>query len=357
MAVVNETIGTTGRDRSTITLWESNDGGGDGLGNDDCTGSCYDDTAFDESVTINFLANSIVLTVAAGERHDGTAGTGARVVYTSDGGIDIPASSITGVVTLEWLEVDMNGNRPTKGPTANAIIGNNEVSITLTIQRMLLHGPDDGATTSSQKGIDDLRVDTRIHDNLLYGFTVDASGTSRYIYGIEVRNANGGTIQNNTVHSLVMTNGGSGTVLGIKTNDDTDATVKNNVVTDVTGGSTKSACYDLDAPVNAVMSHNLASDTTASGTGSLDSKSSADQFVSISPVNLHLKAGADAIDAGTDLGTSPSGVEIDIDGWNRDSDTPSRDPWDMGSHEFESIVGGTILPQMLHQGLYGGITQ
>jgi len=54
--------------------------------------------------------------------------------------------------------------------------------------------------------------------------------------------------------------------------------------------------------------------------------------------DLHLKAQSDAIDAGTDLGTTPSGVEIDINGRDRDS---QGDTWDQGAHEF---VGDTPPP-------------
>ena len=88
------------------------------------------------------------------------------------------------------------------------------------------------------------------------------------------------------------------------------------------------------------MDHNLASDATASGTGSLDSKLSADQFVSTTggSEDLHLKDGADAINAGTDLGTTPSGVEIDIDGRDRDAE---GDVWDMGAAELVVVSEDT----------------
>jgi hypothetical protein len=85
----------------------------------------------------------------------------------------------------------------------------------------------------------------------------------------------------------------------------------------------------------------MASDTTASGTGSLDSKAATDQFVSTieGSEDLHLKSGADAIDAGTDLGTTPTEVNFDID--NRDRDAED-DTWDMGADEFISTVSMII---------------
>jgi len=84
----------------------------------------------------------------------------------------------------------------------------------------------------------------------------------------------------------------------------------------------------------------LTSDATADGTGSLTNKTSANQFVSTvgGSEDLHLKAGADAIDAGTDLVTTPTGVNIDIDGRDRDAE---GDTWDIGAHEYVSAGGVT----------------
>ena len=46
--------------------------------------------------------------------------------------------------------------------------------------------------------------------------------------------------------------------------------------------------------------------------------------------DLHIDADSDCVDAGVDLGTT-NGVEIDINGRNRDS---QGDTWDIGAHEF-----------------------
>jgi len=88
-------------------------------------------------------------------------------------------------------------------------------------------------------------------------------------------------------------------------------------------------------------SNNLSSDTSASGTGSLTSKAASNQFVSTTggSEDLHLKAGADAIDAGTDLGTTPTNVNYDID--NRDRDALG-DTWDIGSDEYVAASNKAI---------------
>ena len=131
MPDIDKTIGTDARNYSTITLWEAADGGGDGLGNDDCTGSCYNDSAFDEGVTLNFSANSTVLTVAAGERHDGTAGTGARI--STSNLITISALGYTVDVTIDWLEVDCNGKR------SDILVNFNNTGATKIANHLLLH--------------------------------------------------------------------------------------------------------------------------------------------------------------------------------------------------------------------------
>jgi hypothetical protein len=68
----------------------------------------------------------------------------------------------------------------------------------------------------------------------------------------------------------------------------------------------------------------------------------ADEYVSTvgGSEDLHLKAGADCIDAGTDLGTTPTGVNYDID--NRDRDAEG-DTWDIGADEYVAIGGGLLL--------------
>ena len=78
------------------------------------------------------------------------------------------------------------------------------------------------------------------------------------------------------------------------------------------------------------QSCNLSSDATASGTGSIAGKLATDQFVSTSAgtEDLHLKAGADAINAGTDLSGS---FTDDIDGETR----PIATYWDMGADETQ----------------------
>jgi hypothetical protein len=88
----------------------------------------------------------------------------------------------------------------------------------------------------------------------------------------------------------------------------------------------------------------MSSDDTADddgGSGHVLSVTTANQFVSTvgGSEDLHLKAGSDCIGVGTDLATTPTDVNIDINGANRDA--LAATVWDIGAHQYEqaAIVG------------------
>ncbi len=291
-------IGT--RHYSTITLWEADlDDTVPYDASDDAVGECYNDSNFDETVLCDgggtIGLNSVKLSVASGERHDGTAGTGAKVVMTGNTRWDLDSTG----GTLEWLEIDWAGF---SGLSATGL----DIGVLWDrVLRLILHDitGNDNAIRSNSGDV----LNCIAYDCVRIGFSTAGGATQAF---------SNCTAHNCTLNGFVMT-------------DDVDKTYQNNISTD-----SGTADYSVAAPSNAVTSHNLASDTTASGTGSLDSKTAANQYVSTSPEDLHLKSGADAIDAGTDLGTTPSGVEIDINGRDRDAE---GDTWDMGAHEFVAV--------------------
>lgn len=323
MATINKTIGTTARDYSTITLWEADDGGGDGLGNDDCTGSCYNDSVFDERSTINFDALSIVLTVPSAERHNGTSGNGARIVRTGVGEVITVSEN---PVTIEWLEIDGNGQGMN-----SVLLFNFGDGVTNRAKNLIVH---DATAGGNCVGIEGRPL---ISTNCI---AYDMNSSANAAIGIGFVGVTSGLVEiyNCTVHNIT----GSTTSDGIKFDDATTKKARNCISTDAIGGTDQS--YNPSSPSNATMDHNLASDTTASGTGSLNSKSATDQFVSTTggSEDLHLKSGADAIDAGAELGTSPTGVNIDIDGVDR----TVIDNWDMGAHDFIA-VGGVVVKDLI----------
>lgn len=343
MADVTTSIGTTGRDYSTITAWEADlDNGGLYSASDNAIGECYDDSAFDESVVINGGGTvglaSIRLTVASGERHDGTAGTGSRIVRSSISSRTVDINNATIPITVEWLEIDHGGNTFNGDAQACQVQSSTAVH---TVQRLIAHGFD---TTSGNTSVLMANTgDVDFQNNIVYDASQSAGGGA-YLYGIYAFGLAGcvASIQNNTVYGITR-NTGTGPGYGIGTSsDDASKVIRNNISVDTGGtGSGTIADYTPTSFSNATVSHNLSSDSTASGTGSLTNKSSSNQFVSTTggSEDLHLKSGADAIDAGTDLGTTPSGVSVDIDGRDRDAEA---DTWDMGADEFVAVGGGGL---------------
>lgn len=337
MATVTKSIGTTSRDFSTITLWEADlDDDPTYDAGDVAIGECFDDSVFDEATAINggstIGLNSITLTVASGQRHDGTAGTGARNVRTAGADNTINATT-TVLFNLEWLEFDANDNVGAIFINADNLIGDSVWS------KLLVHNIVDTNAAKAIKVHSD-PDNTAIHYLVnSFIFNIESSNSSFDCFGIDVDNEEG-QILNVTVHDVRFTNvSPSGNCFGVFCNDTGRHTIKNTMVTSTDGNGTSGneADYSIASPSFTVVNNNLASDTSAFGTGSLDNKAATDQFVSTTrgSEDLHLKSGSDAIDAGADLGTTPSGVEIDIDDRDRDAED---DIWDMGADEFVAAV-------------------
>jgi len=88
----------------------------------------------------------------------------------------------------------------------------------------------------------------------------------------------------------------------------------------------------------------MSSDATATGGNSLTGKSAVTNFVSIvlGSEDYHLRAGTDAFQVGVDLGTTPTNVEFDIDGLDRDT---LGDPWCIGGHQLlVNVLVSAITP-------------
>jgi hypothetical protein len=330
---VTKSIGTSSRDYSTMTAWEADlDNTLVYVSGDDAVGECYNDSTFDESVTIDgggtVGLNSGTITVAAGERHDGTAGTGARLIATTTRSFIL--SSLGG--SLKWLELDGN---------STYIVGVYCVggSSNYTVSNLIVH------SVKRATGIGGFQRPGNIHNNIVYDIyeSLVNPGADFGCGGISFTLSSGvigGFVYNNTVYNIVKDNG-DGTSVGIQVaGGDRDAPCRNNIAVDVGGTSSGTVqCFNLST--TGTISNNLSSDTSATGTGSITNAVTADQFVSIvsGSEDLHLKAGADAIGAGVDLGTTPDGVQYDIDGFDRDA---ANRVWDIGADQAAATVTKTI---------------
>ena len=311
------TINKSGQDYDTLTLWE------DAVDGDLVTdqqiqrADCYDDDGdlVDNLVADGSTTNSsyyMKITAPESERHNGTD-DGSFTLAPSSGDTLLASDSY---MIIEWLIIDganaVNDSRGIKGETGgdfstyrnNIIIGNGSTS-----------GIKRGITCSSST-----RVYNNIIMNVAYG--CDYSIYSNCAY----------QTYNNTIYNL------SKGYVGIF---DAGGEVKNNIVV---GAFSLGDFYTYDS--DASSDYNISSDTTANNTNDTASVSAGDLFVSITPgsEDLHLKSGATAIDDGVDLGTTPSGVQFDID--NDDRDTLAV-TWDIGADEYVAAGGATFIPRVI----------
>ena len=309
------TIGTTGRDFSTITLWEA------ALVNYalyDITGEMYNDSVFDEGFSINDTTpDSIVLTVASGERHDGSAGTGTRVVMSTN-----KNTSNTKAIRVEWLEIDFNEKR---GGSGWGMTSSGDDIITSL--RMIVHGNHE----FSPRGINSGNQEAHVLNCIVYNIRKIFS-TPRASFGIRFVPNPGrlSTIMNCTSHDITHVPEAIQTDVGISMNSSGTHDRQNNLSTGVPEGICFSTVGTGDDD------HNASEDSTAPGPDSLINITTVDQYVSIviGSEDLHLKTGADVITAGIDLETTPTGVEIDIDGRDRDA---QGDLWDIGADLYVGL--------------------
>lgn len=363
MATVTTDIGGGNNDYATITAWEADlDNGAVYNAGDDAVGLCYDNGAFDESLVFNggttIGLNSVTLSVPAAERHDGTAGTGARVIYT--GGertfIDIPSGTLDR--KIEWLELSTTSN------TMRRCI---ETVGTTLIDKCIIHRIHSDHVCYAVEANMQTDEILNVHNTIIYDITSSQDFRSdRWTRAIRCWGGMAGTnsVCNCTIYNVVGHNT-SDTDGILMATDSANNTMVNNIVvgTDNTSTGTPSD-FNPSSLTNTTTSHNISSDTTASGTGSITNAVIADQFVSIvdGSEDLHIKTGSDAIDAGTNLGSTPTGINIDIDGTDRIA-SPQGPAWDIGAHEFISAVapkllaGTTLLSANLDSTLIAQVTK
>jgi len=274
MTTVTKTVGTTGRDYSTITLWEADlDNAAVYSAADDAVGECYDDSAFNESFTINgggtIGLTSIKLSVAAGERHDGTAGIGSRIVRTSDT-VSIATVAVGVSTTIEWLEIDVSSasNYSLQGISLTGIIGTE----THQAFRNIIHGIHTTSGTNAGEGIRAVsNIIRNLCNNIIYDVTYNGSSDSSILGALNIGASNKTcNTFNNTIHNIDNKRATStAAVYGLDFHDGTQQKIQNNISTSViTAGSGTPACYNPSSPASATCDHNLSSDSTASGTAS-----------------------------------------------------------------------------------------
>ena len=329
---------------TTITNWEAGltDSNVYGSG-DDAVGEMHNDSVFDEAVTISITGDTtlhtIKLSVHADSRHDGTAGSGARIVYT---GTDATIFSILeNNCTVEWLEID--GTNTTASIPLYIMVVSNAAYTNVFVSNNILHGltsptsPVSAITLGSvTTAVSTLR--RYVQNNFIYDIHSTQTAVVRCVGIYDLSTGAGSQFLNNTIFDVTSStlSGSASVVAGIYTLSSTTL-AKNNISIGITAGSAASEyCFVVKptATLNPASDYNLSDDTTAWGSNSVTSSDGATAANTITAttgtIDLHLKTGSYAIEAGVDLGTTPTGVEIDIDGRNRDTE---GDTWDIGADQ------------------------
>jgi hypothetical protein len=315
--------GTFKRTYSTITAWELDlDNTVIYSSGDDAIGECYKDSNFNEAFTINgggtVGLDSVKLTAPAGQRHDGTAGSGVVNVYNS-------ATQSTSVIsrqncTISFMEYHMGNNSVNNRActvTTSAytdIIFSQNIIHNLTGSFPIAIFFDDGNSSS----------DTRYcHNNLFY----DIDDNDDRVKAVLVSGSYPLKCWNNTTY-LIRTGSGSKNAYSFACDTSSSALEIKNclaIMTSSVGTDGFALNYNSDSDYNG-------SDfSTATGNSNdLTSLTTAVfEDYDASPPEFALASGASPIDAGVDLGTT-GGVNIDITGRDRSSDSD----WSMGAFQF-----------------------
>jgi len=306
MPTTTVSAGTASRDYSTISAALT----GEAANTDDVVIECYNDSAFDEFLDgLSSTPASWTIKPADGEGHDGTAGTGVRIVQSSSAGFHLCDS--TSPVVFDQIEMDHNGGIPPGGNNTTGTAAGNRVS------RLIVHGADGGAV-SDPIAIRNWFSHARIFACIVY----DTLGRATNWGAIQIDSTSGDIeVEGNTVSHSKLKSYRFGTLTGA-------FVVKNNV-----GFGATTA--DFDGAGSATAATNASGDATAPGAGSITSITAADEFASVvgGSEDYHLVSDSQLIGAGTDLGTTPTGINVDIDGETRSS-------WDIGADEYSVGNGG-----------------
>ena len=325
MAIITKAIGTTGRDYSTIAAWEADlSDTGIYASGDNAAGDCYADSDFTENVDISgtFDLSSITLTAAFPDRHDGTAGSGVVIKPSSTSSYAIRVAESNTTVSF----IEMNGN-------ASGYLGlwTHASETGIVFRNNLVHNFGSSSGASADVYVMKNNNVVTLMNNFVFNNT---SGSSADLFVHHSSTSYVTYIFNNTYYyNNVGDNSSNDGYIFHGTLNNSGSVAKNIVILryDDSYWNAKHASATLDywGAVGAITGvSNVTTDTYANAF--LDT--------STSDPDLHLKTGTNFIDAAVDLGTSPTNVEIDINGNNRDS---SGVTWDLGAHEFGLPVPST----------------
>lgn len=322
------TICPTSCDYTTGDNWETAEGGGGTLSEVKSGNIKDDDGSFNcDSITIGgqttSSTNYMHLYSAVGERHNGSETTGASgtgsLITTNSGGVCVAANDQYTVV--EWLQI--NGN----GVTHNQLLSTGVTS--------------GGKVTWSNIIMRDAAIDRAV-----------------------MRNFNGQAIFHNILAYDITGGAGDGCLEGEQASCDVEAYnvtlvncgeigfERNNAgcVLDVFNSvSCGAGTTDFESDITTV-DQNVSCDATACDSGGtpstdcIESQTAANLFEDPTGHDYTPKLGSALIDFGNDYATTPTGVNVDLKGRDRDA---QGDTWDVGAIEYVSGAAPAYKPRVI----------
>jgi hypothetical protein len=322
MPTVAKSIGTSGRDYSTITAWEADLSNASVYSSGDTAqGTCFADSVFTENVTISdasAIPTNIQLTAADGQKHDGTAGSGVVVKPSTDASYIINVQEPN--TDVSFLEINGNGVGRFGFYCTTSVTG-------VVLRNCLIHNIRSTGTSGGTVSVMRNRSGMTFMNNFVFNCTSGSTGGMR-VHDTEASVVT--NIFNSTYYYLPVADDEEGAAfLFYQTLRTTGATAKNILAYRYHSFSVNpilaSATADYWGAVGAITN-----------VTNLTAEPYADAFVdtSTSDPDLHLKTGTDLIGAGVDLGTTPTNVNLDIDGGDRDA---AGTAWDLGADQYNLV--------------------
>ena len=305
--------------------------------------TCYNDTALDDTVIVNSYTtgpnNYIYIytptdatEVGVSQRHDGTAGTGFRMVpvINSPVGITRVLRVADDHVRITGIEID--GSSITDGQeiegvsTANTLTAASDVRFTKLIVHDI-HSENGSGSDADPIGIAIGGGNVKLSNSIIYDIVQTTAHVDADARGIRTSGgANNVYFHSNTIFNIKNT-GATRFAWGIHSGGGT-VTAKNTVVLDVEATSGTEGCF------NGAMtqSNNVSSDATAVGPQNQTAYASYFQNITDGSEDLHLLNDSNTLwgSFGADLDSDPNlPVTDDIDAGARDATQP-----DIGADEF-----------------------
>ena len=313
-----------GANYTTVTAWEAATYGATAA--DDAIGEIYGTITEDWNLTDN-TPLSIILQPASGEGHDGTIGSGAGFIVSSVGyTVNVGARNST----VHSLEFDGDG----KDPQTMIAIVNASSGITASFHHNIVHNVDLARGSAVNFILLGSGRAKNFSNNLITDVTNSLGGEVRVVSFAS--NSADGYFHNNTITNIST----AGDVIGIYNfADDAQHHIKNNLVSALSSSGGTTACYGGAGWSNVDNATNGGDDATSPDGASYQGLTVT--FTGGSPYDFMPAADATVIGGGTDLGTTPPEIEIDLTGYDR----TAAANWSLGAVQY--VAGGSTTTTTL----------